>query len=517
MIPSSFILAYLFISNLIQSPNAEVTLLRKKKPPRADEVMNYIYNVFRGKTPEQQRQGSQGEKLFRYNGLQDCSDTTYRKYKQFSDISSVPTCHKSSGTAGRSYLTGSGVLDWGLMSTFHANGHFGKESFFDNFLKIFSGKITKLKNLEKIVLSGNAEGSMNALAKFEAGYEFGYSKYISQSLYSAKNDFDSISTWTAEFRRAITALGTSPTDLNVLEFFSSWGTHVIEQGLFGRKCENTLYSKGGTDFEAYQTLETNAEINSALDNFESANGIFDVVVDNVGSMNGEIKFEVSQEKKCMGSTPKKSQCDFVFPTFKDPQPVLLDFTYKAIWDVNIPHLPVSVAERMEDVAAQLIQASVDCGKNYCNNKGYCVANDSAWDAIQKEDINDFSIFWDSNRCICFEDDVQSYPDCSTKHTPAPTPAPTTKPQYRCEQKYLGIFQGNCVALPVHLWSPKCEDLDVNTPHYIHEFLNLPKVYDNIDWVDENMFIAVEAGWNTCGGGGQYNCNSYAIECHQIED
>ena len=181
----------------------------------------YIYNVFRGTTPEQQRNRSQGKKLFHYSGRTDCSDSVYRKYKQFSDISTVPICRRSSETAGGAYLTGSGVLDWNLMSNFDAAGHFGKESFFDKFLKIIDKKIVKLKTLEKIVLAGNAEGSLNTRAKIEAGYEFGHSKYISQSLYSAKNDFDSISTWTREFDRAISSLDTSPTDFDVLEFFSS--------------------------------------------------------------------------------------------------------------------------------------------------------------------------------------------------------------------------------------------------------------------------------------------------------
>ena len=256
-------------------------------------------------------------------------------------------------------------------------------------------------------------------------------------------------------------------------------------------------------------------MNVALDNFETANTTFEVDAGNVGSIGGESQISVSKEKICMGSTGKKSQCDFTFPDIFGPLPVLLDFTYKAIWDINIPNLPVSVAERMEDVASRLIEASVDCGKKSCNNNGYCVADESAWGNIQKEDVNDFSIFWDSDHCICFDNDVQLQRDCSVSPTPSPTPAPTPKPKYKCQQNYIGQFNGNCVAHPIDWYSTPCENFATNTPYYVSEYEKLPKVYDDIDWVKEGFFVAKYNSWEYCGGGGQYVCDSFNIMCEKI--
>ena len=382
-------------------------------PPRADEIMNFGYNIFLGMTPEQQRGTAQGyfPQLFEYTTCHSNTDSTYTKYDQFEELVSQSTCDIKLTGKFEAMLSGSASLDAALVS--EASGHvqYRAPNFFEKIAGFFSPNSQKVLTFEKVLIAGNSKASVDAQAKLEASFEFGFNNYHFQELYVAENDFRTICTWTEALKKSAEQLRDAPSDLDVLKFFADWGTHGISRGSFGSKCWNTIYMKGGFESSAFASLISALEINMMLGDQSEFNG--EAEAESSGSIEGAANSYLIAGRSCAGTVPKMSRCFPNVPDFLNPEPILLDFTYEAIWDMEVPNLTSGAKEKMTDIAFRLLEAGAECGENHCSGNGACVPNPGAWENLDRNHA-EFSVFWKEDHCICYDDNVVDSKCSNTK-------------------------------------------------------------------------------------------------------
>ena len=379
------------------------------KPPRTDGIMNYGYNIFLGKTPEEQRAHLHGNsKLFRYTSGW-ISSGIYRKYNQLAELSSSAYCEAQTDT------TLTGVINGALGLKFQASAVLGqqaqlsdKDDLFSDFVGVFSGFAEQLVSFRGITLYGNTDISLDAHANLEAGYLFSHTKYALQKLYSVSNDFDNIKTWSSSLQADAIRLGMDPTDNDVLNFFMKWGTHGLAKGGFGERCESTIYMSGGADMSTYAAALNDNEINTALSWFQQE-GSISTMSDVSGTFGGGLFHYSIRKRMCRGQLMQLSPCAGLMQTFGFDKPYLLDWTYRALWNMDIPRLQQGAKNRMREVAFNIQAAGEECAFFHCNGNGACAPDLTSWENIGMFDgPTQYSQFWDSTRCFCYEGYLGNY-------------------------------------------------------------------------------------------------------------
>jgi len=437
-----------------------------RKPPRADGIMNYGYNVFLGETPEEQRSHMVGNnpRLFRYTGG-TFTASKFRKYDQFSELSSSVYCETQSESSVATSINSAAMLRVQNSAALGQETHFSDNDILSNFVGRFEGLPDQIKTISGTTLFGNTANSIEASTNIEAGYSFAYNKYSLQKLYSAQNDFNKIYTWTFPFRRAVAELGVRPSEYEVLNFFASWGTHGIEKGAFGERCESTLYMTGGASMSTYASALSDIDIQAELEWFNQE-GSISSLNEITGSFDSGAFNYIISNRVCRGKLRQIAPCAGLSQTFGFDEPDILQWTYMPLWDMKIPRLQRGARRRMKEVAEKIQSAGEECGVDFCNGNGACTSNPSSWKKFDEssEGIGDIDYidFWDPTRCFCFDGYLGSRCDQGYMLMSYPfsyffdgCPIGTEVPQFFCEsaakvlggEGFLKVVENNMLGLP----------------------------------------------------------------------
>jgi len=383
----------------------------KPFPPRADQIVNFGYNVFHGTTPEEQRFSLQGDRpqLFKltYNSKwgDQSIDSEYSLYHQVNDFAAHQQCSSQSSSFGYTYAAGSAMLEAQAETNFDAKLMFS-DDFFSKVKQTFGGDVLKLTTLKGVMAYGQAQASLNAFGKLEAGFEFSSQHSITQSLYSLSIGYESMrgEDWTDPLKQACKNLGSSPSTADILTFFNIFGTHGLDKAIFGMKVTSSMFMKGGLQASAYLSVLSDANIQAYLSGESDLGASAQLQINTNSELNG-VYFSLSgrEVKGGLKSSETSSYCGLRDALDNSSDPALLKWTFRAIWSMPIPSLSHEAKIIMQQVADDVLGASVDCMENSCSGFGLCAPNNEIWSTTSTTTLaGNLGLLWNGDKCFCFD-------------------------------------------------------------------------------------------------------------------
>jgi hypothetical protein len=79
------------------------------------------------------------------------------------------------------------------------------------------------------------------------------------------------------------------------------------------------------------------------------------------------------------------------------------WTYKPIWEMNVPTLSDQAKVYLRTVFFAVIEASFACMDSACNGHGACAPDVEAWNSIDQVSSTNLHLLFDGKRCFCFDD------------------------------------------------------------------------------------------------------------------
>lgn len=393
------------------SYDAMVHAIRSKPvPPRADQVVNFGYNVFLGSLPEEQRRELAGDnpQLFKLTPARfwhGNSNAKYKMYRQFSDFSTHEYCKKANSVSAYTYVSGSAMLRAQGSTNFEIEAIF-KDDIGSKILQTLGGKAGKLLTLKGVLGYGNAHASISGFGALNAGFQLSAQNSIIQTLYSLRVDYDSMrdDDWTDSLLTECQNLGEAPTTGDILSFFSKFGTHGIDKAIFGMSVNSNLFMKGDAQAEAYQEFLADGRVNAYLSGNTDINTSTQVEAETGSKINGVFYgFAGREVNGGLKSSETQSMCGLYDIIDITSNPNLISWTYLPIWDMTIPSLAVNARRTMKQVADNIADASIDCMNNSCNGNGLCATKKSAWSTPDIRNLEgNLESMWDSDKCFCFD-------------------------------------------------------------------------------------------------------------------
>jgi len=383
----------------------------KPFPPRADQVVNFGYNVFHGTTPEEQRRFLQGDRpqLFKLTRAwpwdSSSIDSEYTLYRQVNDFAAHQSCSSERSSFGYTYAAGSAMLDAQAETNFDAELIF-KDDFFSKVKQAFGGSVLKLTTLKGVMAYGQAQASLNAFEKLEAGFEFSSQHSISQSLYSLSIDYESMRErdWTEPLQQACKDLGVRPSSADILSFFNIFGTHGLDKAIFGMKVTSSMFMEGGLQATAYQSVLSNANIQAYLSGHMDLDASAQLQIDTNSELSG-VSFSLSGREVSGGlkSSETSPYCGLIDALDFSSDPALISWTFRSIWSMPIPSLSQEAKLIMQQVADDVLGASIDCMENSCSGYGLCAPKKEIWSTTSMTTLaGNLGLLWNGDKCFCFD-------------------------------------------------------------------------------------------------------------------
>lgn len=381
------------------SPNEPIESHRREgeaiDPPNA-EAATYSVNIFFGRTPEEQRLALQGSELFNLSGSRGTKNG-YRQYSQFSDMSASVSCTQSTFSNGVHWATSS----YSLHSESESSSHgFAAESTIGLSAPVGAAEVSAETTVRNALVFGNSNTMTNSWEEVKRGRTYSMEASASRQLYSVEVDYSSLEdSWTSSFMDACAALSDDPTDLAVLQFMRDYGTHGLATAAFGQKCTSSLYMEEGYMSSAYQEFFQDTSEYEAGFLWWSSSGSSSTT--DITATSEEQGFQYSiGNRRCHGEIALNSACgdQQMIGTGRDA-PAIIKWTYKPIWEMNVPTLSAEAKNMLQSVAKRILAESTNCMNDHCNGSGSCAPNPDAWQAPS----TNYGDYFDQNeQCFCFD-------------------------------------------------------------------------------------------------------------------
>jgi len=349
------------------------------------------FNALTGEPANQQRKALRHGKLW---NLTPSSGGTF-PYTELSDRSTVSSCSTSIQSNSVSYIRSSSSLQ--SQSSYNE---------VDVGVKIPVGpaEVSAATTIKNSLMVGNSETSKRAFDQGRSKYDQSSYSRATRVSYSVGVDYDSVISWTDEFKYACSELGSQPSTSQVLDFFKKFGTHGILKATFGKECSSSTY------LGSEQTL-------TSYNEFMSSRKTVGVEIFGLGFEGGEeqenltegseeitINVQFSSEE-CAGELEREADCQDgkTMNGNGADSPIIVDSQYVPIWLMNVPTLSQGAKNKLENVFQDFIIAAVNCADNNCNSHGACAPNLGAWYASTSSSNDALDTFFDGSKCFCFDD------------------------------------------------------------------------------------------------------------------
>jgi len=362
-------------------------------PPNIDQVRHGV-NVLLGRTPHEQRADLVGQPLFTLSGNKgDVGSWIY--YSQFRDMSTAEDCQWQGVSNTVSFSTSAATLE--AQSESSSNG-FDQQTSIGASIPLGPAEVSAETTIRNALIFGNSRTSAKQYSERQAGMTYTYDATARRTLYSVEVDWSNFAAdwWTDELKQACTNLGSNPSDAAVVAFFDDIGTHGLAKASLGQTCTSSVFMESGETMTAY--YQHNEKTRSNTVGFLWWTSTSSSTQSDTSATDSTYGFSYAYANKhCIGEIGTASSCGESMRGTTN-SPAIVKWTYTPIWTMNIPTLSSGAKTRMLAVFNSMMQASVNCRRNSCNNHGSCAPNDAAWSYIGST-IN-YDSFFDGNVCYC---------------------------------------------------------------------------------------------------------------------
>lgn len=364
-------------------------------PPNLDHG-RFGINIFKGIPPEEQI-ASGSQYLFTFSD----SGNNNQGYD-------IPIQATTTFVAKCNAITDSTDVFWSTSSSSLERQSKSAEFGYDAQVTIgleYSG-VSAETTLRNALIFGNSAKSFKNSQQLSSGKTYTFDTSVVRSTYQYTINYDQFSDndWTPQLKNAILGLGNGEIK-DYLNFFDKFGTHGLHQVYMGQLCSSSAYMTNNLAKNCYSDYKskTKSTFGSLLflgvgssTTTELASSECNYATENYFIENRECSGSLTDNHPCLGEDEQTASVDSL-------QPAIVDWTYKPIWDMNIPGLTASIKSEMKITAEMIYDAGIKCRNDYCNGNGYCAPNKNIWQGLGSITINDqnnFNIFWNGNICFC---------------------------------------------------------------------------------------------------------------------
>ena len=354
------------------------------------------YNALTGEPVNQQRRSLRHGKLWK---LTHSSGGTF-PYTELNDKSTVPSCFANEETNSLWYIRSSKSLKSQSSSTENGFAHdvdVGVE------IPVGPAEVSAATTIKNSLMVGNSATSKRAFDQGTSQYEQSSYSRATRFSYSVGVDYDSVISWTDEFKYACGELGSQPSTSQVLGFFKNFGTHGILEATFGKECFSSTYLGSEQTLTSYKEFMSSTKTVGIEFIGLGFKGEEDEETLTKGDEKIKINYQFSNEE-CMGELKHDASCDGkVMKGNSVDSPIIVDYQVFPIWLMNVPTLSQGAKNKLESVFQDFMIASVNCADNHCNSHGACAPNFGAWYANTLSSNDTLDTFFDGSKCFCFDD------------------------------------------------------------------------------------------------------------------
>jgi len=187
-------------------------------------------------------------------------------------------------------------------------------------------------------------------------------------------------------------LGDNPSDVDVVRFFTKFGTHGYQEATFGKRCTSLMVMEGtGTKEEMEEWATNTRSLESTFFWFHSSKS------NEIDKKNVEVKEHnftyTTTNNMCIGLATDNGNCkETSLPPDDEELSEILHWAYKPIWKMDVPGLSVGAKNKMEGFFGSVLEKMVSCGTKNCDSNGVCPVSG------RMEASSDDMI--DANICTC---------------------------------------------------------------------------------------------------------------------
>jgi len=372
-----------------------VTVQCAEVPPNIGQTQ-YSINLFRGNTPHEQRLNSIGSQLFDLTNTNTNDDIgVYIKYDQISEINRIANCYYQEKSSKVSWSSSSTTLK--RQSTSTSNGYDQEST-----IGVEYKGVTAETSIRNALIFGNSRTSKTQHSEQLSGFTYSVDASSSRSLYSIEIDWDNFNTddWNNNFKNAISSLGASPSINQILNFFDDYGTHGLLTATFGQICTGSIFIEEGSSKTAYETFNSQTSSNTAGLLWWTSTSSSEMSESNTQTYGSLFNYKFDN-RYCYGELDYTSSCGGVMNAGGLNSPAITRWTYKPIWEMNIPGFSDTARAKMIEVAEDIYLSGVNCRNNFCNGNGYCGPSELFWSTTNINlNTNNYDSLWNGNKCFC---------------------------------------------------------------------------------------------------------------------
>lgn len=272
----------------------------------------------------------------------------YIQYSQIPDMYEVEHCSWTGISREVSYAQSSATLESQSSSSSHG---------YDQEISIGVGvndpgiDIPAETTIRNALIFGNSRTSTKQSIERNTGYEYTFGGTASRDLYSLEVGYIQFSAddYMDDFRGACASLGTSPDSADIVGFFQEYGTHGLQTASFGQKCTSSAFMQGGSSISSYSSFNREMKDDEVTLLWWTSTASSEQA--DSQSSSTSYGFETRYgNKHCVGQLKTNTSCGNTMRGNGAPDsPVIVKWTYKPIWEMNVPELTASAKSEMKKV------------------------------------------------------------------------------------------------------------------------------------------------------------------------